>query len=34
MHGQKRGACAVLSKNPEKKRPLAEAGINVRIKIN
>ena len=34
MHGQTRGACTVLSKNPEKKRPLADTGINLRIKIN
>jgi len=34
MHWQTRSACTVLSKNPEKKRPLAGTGINFRIKIN
>lgn len=32
MHGQTRSTCTVLSKNPEKKRPLAGTGINLRIK--
>jgi len=31
MHGS---ACTVLSRNPEKKRPLAGTGINLMIKLN
>lgn len=34
MYGQMGSACTALSKNPEKKRPLAGTGINLRIKLH